>query len=126
MVRLSDIAQKTGYTISTISKALNHSSEISQETSKIIWNAAREMGYVSKKSIKRAEKTIAVIIQEIESHYYTRLMNALSKKIMSSGYKMITVINSEYWDHIGVAIDQVSKYKLFQEIHIRKDITSRV
>ena len=110
MVRLRDIAQKTGYTVSTVSKALNHSSEISSDTSKIIWNAAREMGYVSKKSIKRAEKTIAVIIQEIESHYYTRLMNALSKKIMSSGYKMITVINSEYWDHIGVAIDQVSKY----------------
>lgn len=110
MVRLSDIAQKTGYTISTISKALNHSSEISQETSKIIWNAAREMGYVSRKSMKRAEKTIGVIIQEVESQYYTRLLNAVSKKIMSSGYKMITVINSDYWDHIGASIDQISKY----------------
>ena len=61
MVRLSDIAQKTGYTISTISKALNHSSEISQETSKIIWNAAREMGYVSRKSMKRAKIDTAKI-----------------------------------------------------------------
>lgn len=110
MVRLSDIAQKTGYTISTISKALNHSSEISQETSKIIWNAAREMGYTAKKNASRTEKTIGVVLPEVESQYYTRLLNALNRKINECGYKMITVLTSEYSARISPAVDQLSAY----------------
>jgi len=110
MVTLNDIAIKTGYTISTVSKALNHSAEISSQTSKIIWNAARDMGYIAKKSTKRTERTIGVILPEVDSQYYTRLMNALNRKIIDSGYKMVTVLTSEYSARISPAVDQLSTY----------------
>ena len=43
---LKDIAQKTGYSIITVSKALRDHSDISEETRNCIKQAAAELGYV--------------------------------------------------------------------------------
>ena len=111
MVRLKDIALRTGLTVSTVSKALNHSKEISGETSRLIWETAREMGYVSKKAAKRAEKTIGVILPEVESQYYARLMHALNQKIENCGYVMITMLTSEYAASVGPVVERMCKYE---------------
>lgn len=111
MVRLRDIAQRTGLTVSTVSKALNHSKEISTETSKLIWETAREMGYVSKKAAQRAEKTIGVVLPEVDSQYYARLLHALNQKIEDCGYVMVTMLASEYAARIGPIVERMCKYE---------------
>ena len=58
MVKLREIALHTGFSVSTVSKALNNSKEISPETCKIVKDMAEELGYVAKKAGKKAEKTI--------------------------------------------------------------------
>jgi len=110
MVRLKDIARQTGLTISTVSKALNHSKEISRETSGIVWKAAREMGYIAQKAAGRVEKTIGVILPEIDSQYYARLMDALNQEIVKNGYAMITMLKSGYSSRLEPYMEQMSKY----------------
>lgn len=111
MVKLRDIAHQTGLTVSTVSKALNHSKEISAETTKLIWETARDMGYVSKKAAKRKEKTIGVILPEVDSQYYARLMHALNQKIESCGYVMITMLTSEYAARIGPVVERMCRFE---------------
>jgi len=45
---VTELAKLTGYSISTVSKALPDSNEISREAKEIILRAARETGYYDK------------------------------------------------------------------------------
>ncbi len=60
MVTLDDIAKKVGISKSTVSKALNHASDISEDTRKKILAAAAELGYTTRNGKNR--KRIAVFI----------------------------------------------------------------
>ena len=111
MVKLREIALHTGFSVSTVSKALNNSKEISPETCKIVKDMAEELGYVAKKAGKKAEKTIGVILPEVDSQYYARLMHALNQKVKSEGYAMITMLTSEYTAQIGPSLQHLCKYE---------------
>ena len=56
MVSMRDIADRCKVSVATVSKALNHHSDISEETRKRIQKAADEMGYYPN-SAARALKT---------------------------------------------------------------------
>ena len=86
MVKLRDIAEATGLTVSTVSKALNYSSEISKSTTDLVWEKALEMGYVQKKPTNPSRKTIGVIISEVRSHYYAELLHSLADAIEKNGF----------------------------------------
>ncbi len=70
-VRLKDIAERTGFTINTVSRALKDKNDISEETKRVINQAADEMGYIrdSIASYMRTgtTRTIAVILGDISN-----------------------------------------------------------
>lgn len=110
MVKLKDIAEQTGLTVSTVSKALGHSREISRETAQRVLETAKSMGYVSKKAMNRETKTIGVILPEVRSHYYAELMHALSLEIESHGYSMITMLTKEYSADVTPYVERILQY----------------
>ena len=55
-VRLSDIAKETGYSLSTVSKALNGRADVSEETRQTINAVLKRYGY-SRKSDKHEKPT---------------------------------------------------------------------
>ena len=58
MVKLKDIARETGLTISTVSKALNNSREISEATTERVLAVANAMGYRTRTAEIRRETNI--------------------------------------------------------------------
>ena len=50
-VSLADIAKKTGYSIATVSNALNHKRSVGEETAEMIRRVASEMGYLRRGSL---------------------------------------------------------------------------
>lgn len=111
MVKLKDIAKETGLTMSTISKALNHSSEISEETTNLVLETAARMGYVPRKKLKDMEKNIGIILPEVKSHYYASLMEILSHEGEKHGCNMVTMLTSGYPVDLKPALERISKYK---------------
>lgn len=69
MVSIKDISKKTGYSITTVSRALNDYSDVNKETKKIIKNAAKELNYVpnllAKKLVNQSSKTIGFITNKL-------------------------------------------------------------
>lgn len=69
MVNIKDIAKKTGYSVTTVSRALNDYSDVNKETKKIIQNAAKELNYVpnllAKKLVTQSSKTIGFITNKL-------------------------------------------------------------
>lgn len=112
MVKLRDIAEATGLTVSTISKALNHSAEISKATTDLVWEKAKEMGYVFKKPANPTHRTIGVIIPEVRSNYYAELLHSLANAIEKNGFTMITVMSTEYGASMKPCIERITQFKL--------------
>ncbi|WP_052356583.1 LacI family DNA-binding transcriptional regulator [[Clostridium] dakarense] len=66
MVKLKDIAQYTGFSVTQVSRAINNHSDVSEETKKIIMKAVDELGYVpnlaAKKLASKTDNSIALIV----------------------------------------------------------------
>lgn len=112
MVRLKDIAKETGLTVSTVSKALNKSAEISEATTALVQKTAQAMGYTARKSFRGETKTIGVILPEVRSHYYAELMHSLNSSIEKQGYSMIAMLTQEYGESIQLYVEKMCRYDL--------------
>lgn len=78
MPTLKDLSKIAGVSVSTISKALNNSSDIAETTKLRIVELAIRHGYIKAKkrspAIQKEGPVIAVIYSDITSNYYSRLM----------------------------------------------------
>ena len=92
MANLKDIAQKLGVSVSTISRGLNDSKEISQEMKDKILKTAEEMGYTLQGRGGRATpdwNTAGMIVPEIASEYYARLVHKAKDLLEAKGYSLM-------------------------------------
>jgi LacI family transcriptional regulator len=65
MPTLKDIAARLGVAPSTISKALNGASDVSEELRQTILDTAVEMGYVTKKMKKEKHKKLCILVENM-------------------------------------------------------------
>lgn len=112
MVRLKDIAEKTGLTVSAVSKALNCSPEIGKASADLVRETARLMGYAPRKGKPRSKKTIGVILPEVRSHYYAELMHSLSREIEQRGYSMISMLTTQYSASVTPYVKKLCQHHL--------------
>lgn len=93
-VTLLDIANNLNLNKTTVSKALNHSSDISQETLQRVQEEARRLGYV--KTLRRTQNRstiVGVICPDAESPHYSRMINSLARHLREKGYGMILMLS---------------------------------
>ena len=92
------IAKATGFTQSTVSKALHSTGRISEKTTEIIRRTANEMGYYSqnRQNLRRSEShlfpQIAVLVPEISSWHYADLVERLQGQIERLGGSLCVFI----------------------------------
>ena len=67
--KLNEIAKQTGYSITTVSRALNSSSRVPETTRLKILETARKIGYL------RSEKTVILVISNLFVTYYCKDFN---------------------------------------------------
>jgi len=98
-ITLRDIADKFNVSISTVSKAINDSYEISAKTKTKIRDYAKLHNYKAKNSSvsqpAKKTKTIGVIIPNILNHFFTRVFVGIEKVATENGYNLITCISNE-------------------------------
>ena len=94
MATLMDIAAALDLNKTTVSKALNNSSDISRETKERVLAEAERIGYVKhrRKRVQSDQNAlIGIICPEIVSYYYAQLVTSLSaclqKKVPSCDSK---------------------------------------
>ncbi|AEF80926.1 LacI family DNA-binding transcriptional regulator [Leadbettera azotonutricia] len=98
-VTLKDIAQKTGFTINTVSRALKNKSDISEKTKKIIDKAAKAMGYVrdaAAGSMRSGQtNTLAVIVGDIANPFFGTLVRDIEFNAKQAGFSIIIYNTNE-------------------------------
>lgn len=111
MVRLKDIAEKAGVTIPSVSKALNNSPEISEETTRLIKKVADELGYESRPMNKKRNYVVGVIVPEVSSHYYAQLLTSIGQALKKQGYTMLTMMTFFRAENDKPVVEQLCRYK---------------
>lgn len=99
MVTLKDLAATLGVSVSTVSKALKNSPEISEETIRRVKKIAKELNYRPNTlalSLKnRKTMTIGVLIPDILNAFFSKLLYGLEREAARSGYQIITCLTNE-------------------------------
>ncbi len=90
IVRLKDIADKTGFSTNTVSLALRHSPRIPQQTRDVIQRAAAELNYlpnqIAKSLVSRETKTIGLVLTDINNPVLTHTAQSIELALSARGY----------------------------------------
>ncbi len=99
MITLKKLAEQLNVSVSTVSKALNDSSEISEETILRVKDLAKHYNYqpnrIAQSLQKNATLTIGVIIPNILNRFFAKVLVGLEKEATRLGYNIITCITNE-------------------------------
>lgn len=99
MVTLKQLATQLNISISTVSKALHDSPEISPETINRVKELAKHLNYKPNKtalSLKNSKtKSIGVIVPNILNHFFAKVLYAIEKEASKQGYDIIICISNE-------------------------------
>lgn len=114
MVTIKDISKVCGYSVSTVSKALNDSPEIGEKTKDLIRKTANEMGYFPNAAARllktnRSNNIGVLFVDEMQSglqhEYFSAVLNSLKDGAERLGYDITFIshnIGNEpmtYYEH---------------------------
>jgi len=101
-ITLKNIAKEFGVSISTVSKALKNSHEISAELKDRIQAFARYYHYkpnnLALNLRNQKTKTIGVIIPEIVHHFFTTVITGIEKLANDMGYNVMICLSNESYE----------------------------
>lgn len=101
-VTLKQIAKELDVSVSTVSKSLKDSAEISEETRKKVQAFAKLYNYKPNNialSLKNKKtKTIGVIIPEIVHHFFATVISGVEQVANETGYNVIVCLSDESFD----------------------------
>ena len=98
-VNLKKLAEELNLAVSTVSRALRDSHEISQETKDRVKALAVKLGFQPNphaSSLRQSKsKTIAVIIPEIQNNFFSQVMNGVEEVAQQKGYHVLIYLTHE-------------------------------
>ena len=99
MITLKQLAKELNVSVSTVSKALSNSDEISSETIIKVQNLAKELNYKRNKialSLKSNKTlTLGVILPDILNRFYAKVLYGIQIPAEELGYDIITFFSRE-------------------------------
>ena len=109
---LKQIAKELGVSVSTVSKALNDSPEISEPTKLRVQEYAKLKKYkpnvIGLNLKNRSTKTIGVILPNILNSFFAKVFTGIEKVADAKGYKVITCISNESLEKEINALEMLS------------------
>lgn len=98
-VNLKRLAKELNLAVSTVSRALSDSYDISEETKKKVLALAKKLNYqpnpFARSLRNRSSKTIAVILPEIANNYFSVAINGIEEIAQTNNYHVLIYITHE-------------------------------
>ncbi len=98
-INIKELAKLVNLSISTVSKALRDSHEISEHTKNTVLEAAEKFGYspnpYASSLRKKKSKTIAVILPEVADNFFSLAINGIQSVAESKNYHVLIYLSHE-------------------------------
>ncbi|OIQ24129.1 LacI family DNA-binding transcriptional regulator [Lacinutrix sp. MedPE-SW] len=132
MITLKKIAEELQVSVSTVSKALHDSPEISDVTIAKVKSIAEKYNYRPNQSAlnlkKRSTKTIGVIIPNILNYFFAKALLGIEEEATKQGYNIITCLSNESIEKEKKTLDLLSNgsvdgfiLSVAEETQVKKD-----
>ncbi|XMB72211.1 LacI family DNA-binding transcriptional regulator [Mycoplasmatota bacterium WC30] len=104
MVTIKDISKKAGYSVTTVSKALNNYSDIATSTKKHIKRICDEMGYIpnaqAQSLVSKKSYTIGIIFEEVtgvglQHPLFSKILESFKTEVEKLGYDIMFLSKSQ-------------------------------
>ena len=111
-VTLKHIAKELDVSISTVSKALKNSAEISEDMRQKVQAFAKLYNYrpnnIALSLKNRKTKTIGIIIPEIVHHFFSKVISGIEKVALSRGYNVIVGLSNESFSNEVINMEMLA------------------
>lgn len=101
-ITIRDIAKELHLSVSTVSKALRDSYEISEKTKKLVLEYAQKNNYRPNpmaQSLKRGHsKSIGIVVSSIDNQFFSQVINGMESEAYSQGYNVIITQSHESYN----------------------------
>ncbi len=102
-INIKELAQQLNLSVSTVSKALNDSYEISGETKRRVLETAERLNYVPNpyaSSLRgRKSKNIGVVIPEVADSFFSLAINGIESVAKEKGYHVLICLTHESFEN---------------------------
>ena len=89
-ISIKDISEKTGVSIATVSRVINHNGRFSRETEERVLRVIREYDYQPNMIAKglRQQKTtnVGILVPDIKNEFFAKLVYAIESNLYKKGY----------------------------------------
>lgn len=113
---IKDIAQRLGLSSSTVSRALNDSWEIKQETKDLVLKTAEEMDYHSNlQAVSLATKrsnTIGLIVPELMNSFFPLVIRGVQRVLREAGIRLLIMQSNEMPEEENINIKYMQQYNV--------------
>ena len=115
MATLDDIAREARVSASTVSRVLNGSASISEETRQRVLQAAERLQYRKRAyttSASRMQKVAGVIIPDMTSDYYARLLHTINARFQQKDFSVVCAITNFDPEQTIHAVNHMSQIRV--------------
>jgi LacI family transcriptional regulator len=109
-VNMKILAEKLNLSKATVSKALQDSHEISEQTKKRVLEMAAQLNYIPNpyaSSLRRKKsKTIAVVLPEVADNFFSLAINGIQSIAEKKGYHVLICLSHEKYRNEKLILDQ--------------------
>lgn len=109
---LKELAKELDVSISTVSKALKNSPEISQDTINKVKAFAKLLNYrpnnIALSLKNKKTKTIGIIIPDIVHHFFTKVIKGVEKYANNKGYNVIVGLSNESFSNEVINMEMLA------------------
>ena len=116
---IKEVAARSGVGIGTVSRVLNNSPQISEETKKKVMEVIKELNYVPNISGKRLSKNmtfvIAVVVPVINHPYFSKLIEKLELAADKRGYSLLVASSQHRIEKEQEILKRLAQNELIEE-----------
>ena len=110
---IHDIARKLNIAASSVSRALNNSSKISESTKQLILQTARDLNYkqnfLASNLRKGQNQTIGVVVPRINQDFFSNVIAGLEEVTYKNGYNLIICQSNESYEREVQCVETLIK-----------------
>ena len=110
-ITIKDIAKALGLSTSTVSRALNGSYEIGNETKKLVQEYAGKVNYrpnpIALSLKEQKSHSIGVVVCEVANNYFSQAINGIESIAYNRGYHVIITQTHESFDRESVNVEHL-------------------
>lgn len=119
MTTIHDVAKKSGYSVSTVSRVLNQKNHVSEKARQSIEKAIKSLDYVPNdiaRDLSHGKNYhIGVVLPHTKHPYFTEILNGMIDRAFSTMYRIV-ILPSEYDEKIEIEYLEQLRRKSFDAL----------